>query len=110
MAPLYQRFLILVFLVIAFAGRIVVYAIPIQKSPVEVLKQNTVNNSEKSDSSDEENKLEAKVKLTDLILMRLSNFDFFESSDTKCNLFSRKFNLIYCHLQIPEQPPKEQLS
>ncbi len=106
MAPLYQRYFIVLLLLLAFAGRVAVYAIPVQKMSKDLIQKNSSAESEKSESSEKQNQLEDKVKLADLHLNNITNFDFASSGNANQQSFSGNFLLAYCHLQIPEQPPK----
>ncbi|TCD07133.1 hypothetical protein EZ449_15195 [Pedobacter frigidisoli] len=106
MASLYQRTFLVFILLIAFAGRVVIYAMPIEKLSNQVIKENGAEKSEKPESSEKENPLEEKVKLADLFIPSLSNFEFLKSSNSKRSSFTGIFDLTHCHLQIPEQPPK----
>lgn len=105
MAPRYQRFFIILFLLLAFAGRIVVYATPVTQVAKEVIKKNSTDETDKS-ASEKQNQLEEKVKLTDLDLNKILNFEFSNFNTANQHSFSGNFILAYCHLQVPEQPPK----
>lgn len=105
METLYQRFFIILFLLLAFAGRIVVYANPVTETAKEVIKKNSTDETDKS-ASEKQNQLEEKVKLTDLDLNQVLNFVFSDLNTANQLSFSRNFILAYCHLQVPEQPPK----
>jgi len=106
MAPLYQRFFIILFLLLAFAGRIVVYANPVTQIAKEVIKKSSTDETDKSSSSEKQNQLEEKVKLTDLDLNKILKFEFSDFNMASQHLCSGNFLLAYCHLQVPEQPPK----
>ncbi|RZK21636.1 MAG: hypothetical protein EOO86_00495 [Pedobacter sp.] len=106
METLYQRFFIVLLLLLAFASRIVVYAIPVQKVAKEIIQKNTINEAEKSESSEKQNNLEEKVKLADLHLNKDLRYDFTTLPFYNTHSFSGSFILAYCHLQVPEQPPK----
>ncbi|WP_231427462.1 hypothetical protein [Pedobacter sp. Leaf250] len=106
MATLYQRFFILLILLLAFAGRSVVYAFPVQKVAKEIIHKSNSNEAEKSESSEKQNTLEEKVKLADLHLNKDLGFDFTKIDIINSHSFNGNFLLAYCHLQVPEQPPK----
>lgn|GEM_PF-1731371 len=106
MALLYQRYFIVLLLLLAFAGRVAVYAIPVHKMSKELIQKSSSAESEKSESSEKQNQLEDKVKLADLHLNNITNFDFASSGNANQHSFAGNFLLAYCHLQIPEQPPK----
>ena len=105
MAPLYQRILIATLIIIAFAGRIAISAMPTQKVLQEVLKENT-NKSENSDTDQNDEQLEEKVKMEDLINNGLTQIDFLNIASAKTRLFSGNYNLVKCYLQTLEYPPK----
>lgn len=105
MAPLYQKILIVTLIIIAFAGRFAISAMPIQKISKEVLKENT-SKSEKSDTDQNDEQLEEKVKIEDLINNGLTNIDFLSIASAKIRLFSGSYNLVKCYLQTLEYPPK----
>ncbi|RDC54202.1 hypothetical protein DU508_23005 [Pedobacter chinensis] len=106
MASFYQKLFITLILLIAFTSRIVVYAMPLPKLTTEMIKEHPSENAEKSESSEKQNQLEEKIKLTDLFLDNASNVNFTYNHALKNNLYSGNFILTYCHLQVPEQPPK----
>ncbi|MCZ4224503.1 hypothetical protein [Pedobacter rhodius] len=111
MASHYQRFLIVTILLIAFTGRIGIYAMPVhQKFIKDILSEHSGKKTEKTEQSDKEEPLEEKVKLADLIAPELININFLYTPELKNNFFSESFILTHCHLPIPEQPPKNQLS
>ena len=83
-----------------------VYAIPVQKAAKEIIKKNTTNEEEKSESSEKQSNLEEKVKLADLHLNKDLGCDFTALTMANSNSFFGNFILTYCHLQVPEQPPK----
>ena len=103
MLALQQKLVIMLILLLAFAGRIAVASFPALKKPQEISK--TISN-EKSESSEKENQLEEKVKLADALIPSHISSHFRNSYQLKSNLFADSFNLTYCHLSIPGQPPK----
>ena len=106
MTSLYQRFFIVLILLTVFTGRIFISAMPLVKISKEIYKSDANDDSEKSESSEKQNQLEEKDKPADLLFTGINNFDFgyFHNSDK--GQFSGRFNLVHCHVQIPEQPPK----
>jgi len=106
MTSFYQKLLITLILLIAFTGRIVVYAMPLPQLAKEMIKEQASENNEKSESSDKQNQVEEKFKLTDLFLNSAANFDWIYNHAFKNDLYSGNFILTYCYLQVPEQPPK----
>lgn len=106
MASFFQRTFIVFILLVAFAGRIAIYALPAQKLSKSIVKENNAEKSEKPESSEKENQLEEKVKLADLFISGLSKFEFIKLSNSGSSSFTGIFDLAHCHLQIPEQPPK----
>ncbi|PWS26100.1 hypothetical protein DHW03_14980 [Pedobacter yonginense] len=106
MALNYQKFFIVFILLISFGSRVVAYAVPFHKSAIEVLKQSDNDEADQSDTPDEEDQVGEKLKLTDLLIPKFSNFEFADLSDSKAKLFEGHFNLTYCHLTVQEQPPK----
>jgi len=105
MAPLYQRILIATLIIIAFAGRIAVSAIPSQKSPQETVKENS-SKSEKSATNENDEQSEEKIKLEDFLANDLIHFHFLNIASAKTRLFSGSYNLVKCYLQTLEYPPK----
>ena len=55
MALVYQRYFIVLLLLLAFAGRIAVYAIPVHKMSKELIQKSSSAESEKSESSEKQN-------------------------------------------------------
>jgi hypothetical protein len=106
MSVLYQRFFIVLMLLTVFTGRIFIYAMPLPKATKEIFKNQTVDSSEKTESSEKQNQAEEKDKLADFLLTRMNDFDFIDLYHAKNNQFPGIFNLTHCYLQIPEQPPK----
>ncbi|MFW0717130.1 hypothetical protein [Pedobacter sp. N23S346] len=106
MSALYQRFFIVLILLTVFTGRIFIYAMPLPKATKEIFKSSAGDSSEKSESSEKQNQLEDKDKLADLLLIRMNEVDFNDLHHSINSQFHGMFNLIHCHLQIPEQPPK----
>lgn len=105
MASLYQRILILTFLIIAFAGRVAVYAINTTKSPQEIVKENN-SKSDQSDSNEKDGQVEEKIKIEDLAISGLTHIDFLSMEKSKTVLFSGHYNLLKSYLQTLEYPPK----
>jgi cell division protein YceG involved in septum cleavage len=105
MASLNQRLLIIFILIIAFAGRIAVSAIASQKSSQVIVKEN-MGKSEKPDSGENDEQMEEKMKLEDLIVHGLTNIDFMSIASTKTKLFAGDYQLLNCTLQTLEYPPK----
>ena len=105
MASIYQRLLIVLFLLIAFAGRVAVYAITTPKSQQEVLKENG-NKTNKSCASESNEQLEEKLKLEDLAINRIFNTAFLNITRSKTVLFASDYKLLMRSPQTLEYPPK----
>lgn len=106
MTPLYQRFFISFILLLAFASRIVVYAIPVESLAKEIIQKNSSKENKKFESSDKQNTLEEEVKFAELYLDKDLKFEFLENDTANRHSISGNFILAYCHLQVPEQPPE----
>lgn len=104
MASIYQRLLIILILTIAFAGKMAVYAIIVQKSPQEVVKEN--NKQDKPSNSENDGQEEEKLKLEDLAINRLTPFSFLNFTQAKTRLFITDYKLVSRYLQTLEYPPK----
>ncbi|KQM67134.1 hypothetical protein ASE74_06615 [Pedobacter sp. Leaf216] len=102
MAPLYKKVLIATLLFFAFAGRIAISAMPIYKVSVEISKVN----ADKSDTNQNDDQLEDKVKLEDLMKTDFTKIEFLSIFSSKRRLFSGNYNLVKCYLQTLEYPPK----
>ncbi|TCD26624.1 hypothetical protein EZ456_11720 [Pedobacter psychrodurus] len=105
MASLYQRLLIVLLLLIAFAGRITLYAITVPKSHQEVVKENS-NKTDKSSTNENNEQLEEKLKFEDLAINRLVNTTSLNIAKSKAVLFSGDYKLLKCYPQALEYPPK----
>ncbi|MGN8058215.1 hypothetical protein ACTJKN_18180 [Pedobacter sp. 22163] len=105
MVSLYQRLLIVLLLLILFAGRIAVYVITNQKQHQEVVKENT---SKTDKSNTNENKEQLEEKLEDLAINTIitANSAFLNIAKSKAVLFSGNYKLLKCFLQTLEYPPK----
>lgn len=106
MTALVQKSFIMFILLTCFVGRIAVYALPAQKLLLETLKKSDREKSEKSESTDTEDKLDEKVKLNDLINVHYNDLDFATDTSQRLIIFSGEFNLTSRHLQTLEYPPK----
>jgi len=104
MKSLLKQFVLILLLFVAFGGRVVAYAIPEKLEVKEVIKKNQTDDCEKSSS--EKNQLEEKVKIPDLHLNHLLSLDFTKSKISNKGVGTDRYLLTYCHLQVPEQPPK----
>ena len=94
------RFVIMMILLTAFAGRIAVYALKETKFINEVSKSDAGEKQEKEDSRED------KVKIADIIVPGGFQFKFINPRNQASNLFANNFNLTICHLPILIQPPK----
>ncbi|MFC4211496.1 hypothetical protein ACFOWA_09905 [Pedobacter lithocola] len=103
MASFSQRFFIVLILLIAFTSRVVIYAMPVTNVPKEIFKTEP---DAKSEPVEKENSIVEKVKFADLLMPGFSTFEFKGNSNSKSYQSSANAELTYCHLQIPEQPPK----
>jgi len=106
MSALYQKFFIAFILLTVFTGRMVIHALPPQKTNQELTKDHTTDPTEKSESSEKQNQLTEKDKHTDLLLSGLNHIYFVNLHNQDKSQISGIFTLVNCHLQIPEQPPK----
>ena len=106
MSSLYRRFFIVLILLVAFAGRIAVYAFPSPKLAKEIIQKSTSDTAEKSESSEKQNQEQEKIKLADILLFGTSSIDFNYNNKLNVRIHSGNFLLIHSDLQVPEQPPK----
>ncbi|RNL51711.1 hypothetical protein D7004_14125 [Pedobacter jejuensis] len=60
----------------------------------------------KSEPVEKENPIVEKIKFADFLIPGFSTFEFKENANSKSYQRSANAELTYCHLQIPEQPPK----
>jgi hypothetical protein len=102
MVLLYQRILIASILLIAFAGRVAVCAIPMLKPNLEIVKDKPEGN----DADEKDQQVEEKIKLEYLITNGLTNIDFLSMACAKTKLFAGDYRLLKCCLQALEYPPK----
>ncbi|MCX2575605.1 hypothetical protein [Pedobacter sandarakinus] len=93
----------MIFLLLAVAGRITIYAMPISKIAKEIFKTNPI---EKSDGTEKQDTLSEKEKIADVVLSLASTLECQTSSIASVKKQNRKFVVINCDLPIPEQPPK----
>ncbi|WP_316800278.1 hypothetical protein [Pedobacter frigidisoli] len=94
------RFVIMMMLLTAFAGRIAVYALIESKFITEVSKNDSGEKQEKEDSRED------KIKIADILVPVGFQFKFINTIHQASNLFANNFNLTICHLPILIQPPK----
>ncbi|WP_293308473.1 hypothetical protein [Pedobacter sp. UBA5917] len=106
MASLYQRLLIVLILLIAFAGRIAVSAVALPKVAKETLKENN-SKSEKPETEENDERAEEKIKLEDFISNGLIKIHFLSIAIVKNKLFSGDYRLVKCPLQTLKYPPKQ---
>jgi len=105
MVSIYQRLLIILILTIAFAGKLTVYAFTIQKPFQEILKEKN-SKQDKTAGNENNGQEEEKLKLDDLAINRLIQFDFLDITNGKTSLFTSDYMLVSCFLQTLEYPPK----
>ncbi|GGI29405.1 hypothetical protein GCM10008119_37460 [Pedobacter mendelii] len=60
----------------------------------------------KAEPVEKENSIVEKIKFADFLMPGFSTFEFKGNSNSKSYHSSANAKLTYCHLQIPEQPPK----
>ena len=103
MSPVLQRFLIASILLVAFTGRIAIYAMPLKNLAATAIKSTSDNKAEPLEKEDYSIE---KVKLADVIMPGFTKFDFFNLSYLISNPFRANYSLTSCDVRIPEQPPK----